>query len=227
MRLEYIELQNLLSFGADPQRISFDPSLTVLVGPNGAGKTNVYRAIELVRNLVDPSGWGNPGLPFASRRNQLLGVPPHQDHLTKESAIRLGVKFDSQERTEIELFVAGCIADSLKTTTTEVDRKPEEVVSRARELARLLNLQLGDCKLKCRHNRQAQSEWIVEFDFTVNGVSYSYALSSPGRLFPVSPGDLYLENTEAFSGNSISQSLSERFVSGHAKLHRYGQVIAR
>lgn len=212
MRMNYIEIQNLLSFGMNPQRVNFDPETTVLVGPNGGGKTNVLRAIELLRNLVRPSV-GNLGVPYNRRRNPLLEIPPHQDHLTQDSSVTLGICFNSDYECElIALYVAGCIANSIEALSSRTGKSCDQAVvrTRARELGREFASDLSSCTVLARHDRRAQSEWVVEFCFTISGVSYSYALSSPGSLQQVSAGDLFRKGTSQFQGNTASSDPSEK-----------------
>jgi energy-coupling factor transporter ATP-binding protein EcfA2 len=210
--MNYIEIQNLLSFGVDPQRVNFDQGTTVLVGPNGGGKTNVLRAIELLRNLVRPSV-GNLGVPYSRRRNPLLEIPPHRDHLAQDSSVTLGICFNSDYECElIALYVAGCIANSIEALSSRTGKSCDQAVvrTRARELGREFASDLSNCTVLARHDRRAQSEWVVEFCFTISGVSYSYALSSPGSLQQVSAGDLFRKDTSQFPANSVSSDASEK-----------------
>lgn len=48
MFIHRIKLQNLLSFGPDPQELELKP-LNVLIGPNGSGKSNLIEAISLLQ----------------------------------------------------------------------------------------------------------------------------------------------------------------------------------
>ena len=212
MRMNYIEIQNLLSFGMDPQRVNFDPGTTVLVGPNGGGKTNVLRAIELLCNLARPSV-GNLGSPYSRRRNPLLEIPPHRDHLTQESSVMLGICFNSDYECElIALYVAGCIANSIEALLSRTGKSCELALvrTRARELGREFASGLSNCTVLARHDRRTQSEWVVEFCFTISGVNYSYALSSPGNLQQVSAGDLFQKDTSQFQANTSSSDASEK-----------------
>ena len=48
MLIEYLKLENILSFGPDPVELELKP-LNVLIGPNGAGKSNLMEIIDLLR----------------------------------------------------------------------------------------------------------------------------------------------------------------------------------
>lgn len=212
MRINYIEIQNLLSFGTDPQRVTFDPKTTVLVGPNGAGKTNVLRAIELIRNLVRPSV-GNQGFPYGRRRNPVLEVPPHQDYRTQNSLVTLGICFNSDcEHGLISRYVAGCIANSAKEHSSPSGKSCDQALvgTRSRALGREFASDLSSCTIFARHDRRAQSEWVVEFCFKIDDVSYAYALSNPGRSRQVYAGDLFRKDTSQFKSNTASSNLSEK-----------------
>lgn len=212
MRINYIEIQNLLSFGVDPQRVNFDPNTTVLVGPNGGGKTNVLRAIELLRNLVHPP-IGNLGIPYVSRRNPLLETPPHREHLTLNSSVTLGISFDSGDECQlIALYVAGCIATSIEAASSRAGTSCDLALvrTRARELGCEFASGLSNCTILARHDRRTQSEWVVEFCFTIGDVSYSYALSSPGNLQQVFAGEVFRKDTSQFPANSVSSDASEK-----------------
>ena len=52
MLIEQLTLTNILSFGPEPETVTFGP-LTVLIGANGSGKSNVLAAIDLLRNAPD------------------------------------------------------------------------------------------------------------------------------------------------------------------------------
>ena len=52
MEIKKIRLQNFLSFGNSAQEMDFF-KLSTIVGPNDSGKTNVFRAIEIVANVMD------------------------------------------------------------------------------------------------------------------------------------------------------------------------------
>lgn len=212
MRLDYIEIQNLLSFGMDPQRIDFNQGTTVLVGPNGGGKTNVLRAISLLHNLAHQP-LENLGVPYSHRRNPLLEIPPHYRHATEESSVLLGIHFDrDNERELIELYIAGCIVASIEADSHQPGKSCDLALvrSKARELGREFVSSLSNCTVSARHDRRAQSEWVVEFCFTIGGISYSYALSSPGNLKQVSIGELFQKYTSQFKANTISSNPSEK-----------------
>lgn len=212
MRLDYIEIQNLLSFGMDPQRIDFNQGTTVLVGPNGGGKTNVLRAISLLHNLAHQP-LENLGVPYSHRRNPLLDIPPHYRHSTEESSVLLGIHFDSDnERELIELYIAGCIVASIEADSHQPGKSCDLALvrSKARELGREFASSLSNCTVSARHDRRAQSEWVVEFCFTIGGNSYSYALSSPGNLKQVSIGELFRKDTSQFKANTISSDPSKK-----------------
>ena len=52
MLIEQLTLTNILSFGPEPETVTFGP-LTVLIGANGSGKSNVLEVIDLLRNAPD------------------------------------------------------------------------------------------------------------------------------------------------------------------------------
>lgn len=213
MRLNDITIENLLSFGIEPQRISFNTGTTVLVGPNGGGKTNVLRAIKLVRNLIRPPV-GDPGFPYSQRRNPLVEVPTHRHYPTHKSVVKLGILFDSDfERYIMSLVIAGSIAWSVLDNVVPTESKcdPAMVVERARELGREFVSALSDCEIMAQHDRQAQSEWAVEFRFTINGLRYSYAVTIPGRFPQISMGDIFLCDA-IHQGNNSSKKLEELLV---------------
>jgi predicted ATPase len=47
--IEQLTLTNILSFGPEPETVTFGP-LTVLIGANGSGKSNLLEVIDLLRN---------------------------------------------------------------------------------------------------------------------------------------------------------------------------------
>jgi predicted ATPase len=50
--IEQLTLTNILSFGPEPETVTFGP-LTVLIGANGSGKSNLLEVIDLLRNAPD------------------------------------------------------------------------------------------------------------------------------------------------------------------------------
>ena len=52
MLIEQLTLTNILSFGPEPETVTFGP-LTVLIGANGSGKSNLLEVIDLLRNAPD------------------------------------------------------------------------------------------------------------------------------------------------------------------------------
>lgn len=52
MLIEQLTLTNILSFGPEPETVTFGP-LTVLIGANGSGKSNLLSALDVLKNAPD------------------------------------------------------------------------------------------------------------------------------------------------------------------------------
>jgi hypothetical protein len=212
MRIDYIDIQNLLSFGLDTQPIAFGPRTTVLVGPNGAGKTNVLRSIKLMSDLMRPP-IRRPGFPYGPGENPLLEIPPHQDHIAQDSAVTLGVSFTSDyERDLISLYIAGVIANSLERLSVKTGKSCDRAVARARarELGQEFVSSLSSCSIVARHDRRPQSEWVVEFCFTIGEMNYSYALRSREGAQGIFEDDVFRTATSRFPANTTFLELTDK-----------------
>lgn len=106
MKLKSIRLQNFLSFGENAQVLIFSKH-NVIVGPNDSGKTNVFRAIELVGELL---------------RTQM--VAPNQYYHNRDYEhpfeIEIEVSFDKEELDALTNFlVCSCMIDTISPKQDE------------------------------------------------------------------------------------------------------------
>ena len=102
MKIKKIRLQNFLSFGNSTQEVDFS-KLSTIVGPNDSGKTNVFRAIEVVANVMD----GNQ-IPLAAYyHDKNFELPPK---------IEIDLKINDEEKeTLVNFFTCSCLYDNILT----------------------------------------------------------------------------------------------------------------
>ena len=100
MEIKKIRLQNFLSFGNSNQELDFS-KLSTIVGPNDSGKTNVFRAIEVVANLMD--------------ENQILFAAYYHDKSFELSPkIEIDLKINDEENEMlINFFICSCLYDPM------------------------------------------------------------------------------------------------------------------
>ena len=118
MFMHRIKLQNILSFGPDPQELDFKP-LNVLIGPNGSGKSNLIEAIGLLqatpRELITPivegggvANWIWQGEPKASSAEVEVVAEGPNDQLLRYRLAFAGQHFRLvDERLEDERVCLG------------------------------------------------------------------------------------------------------------------------
>ncbi len=201
MKITYVEIDNLLSYGSKPSRITFDSATTVIIGPNGGGKTNVFRAIELVRNALKPPQ-GNLGISYDRRVNPLLQVPPHRHTPHEKSSVTLGIELTTEHEVKLlALFVAASIVTAIKRDLNQSDLNLNKLIPAAQRLGQEFSEQMVNGELISQHNRMPQSEWFVRFSFSINGSNYTNALNNQSHLPPVATGDLYLPGSASFPSN--------------------------
>ena len=108
MEIKKIRLQNFLSFGNSTQEMDFS-KLSTIVGPNDSGKTNVFRAIEIVANVMD----GNQVPLAAYYHDKNFELPPR---------IEIDLKINDEEKEAlVNFFTCSCLYD--KTLTHEGDNE--------------------------------------------------------------------------------------------------------
>lgn len=125
MRIEYLQISNILSFKhvediAQAEKISFDNGLNIIIGENGAGKSTVleiinflfrrviYRPYNLNRELFDR----RRSVPANDRRQVLqpannqefrgFRLNPNWDSETSEQRIRIALRLDEIDNQNIE-----------------------------------------------------------------------------------------------------------------------------
>ena len=106
MEIKKIRLQNFLSFGNSTQEMDFS-KLSTIVGPNDSGKTNVFRAIEVVANVMD--------------ENQVpLAAYYHDKNFELPPRIEIDLKINDEEKEAlVNFFTCSCLYN--KTLTHEGD----------------------------------------------------------------------------------------------------------
>ncbi len=82
MRLRYLKLRNILSFGDGEVNLDFD-SLNIIAGPNNAGKTNLFRALNIIGKSFDLQQW----------QEEML----FQGDLNKPLHLEVGLELDENE----------------------------------------------------------------------------------------------------------------------------------
>ena len=110
MEIKKIRLQNFLSFGNSNQELDFS-KLSTIVGPNDSGKTNVFRAIEVVANLMD--------------ENQILFAAYYHDKSFELSPkIEIDLKINDEENEMlINFFICSCLYDPMLAQKNENENK--------------------------------------------------------------------------------------------------------
>ena len=96
MKLRYIRVRNVLSFGDRVAELEFG-DFNVIAGPNDSGKTNLFRALSLIEKAFD---YGKPSL------NEIL----FQGDSDKSLHLEVGVELDD---TECELLATLIISSEL------------------------------------------------------------------------------------------------------------------
>ena len=100
MEIKKIRLQNFLSFGNSIQEMDFS-KLSTIVGPNDSGKTNVFRAIEIVANVMD----GNQVPLAAYYHDKNFELPPK---------IEIDLKINDEEKEVlVNFFTCSCLYDRI------------------------------------------------------------------------------------------------------------------
>ena len=111
MEIKKIRLQNFLSFGNSTQEVDFS-KLSTIVGPNDSGKTNVFRAIEVVANLLD----GNQ-VPLAAYY--------HDKNFELCPKIEIELKINDKENEMLSnFFICSCLYE------TRIAREGEDAAAR-------------------------------------------------------------------------------------------------
>ena len=102
MEIKKIRLQNFLSFGNSAQEMDFS-KLSTIVGPNDSGKTNVFRAIEVVANVMD--------------KNQVpLTAYYHDKNFEFPPKIEIDLKISDEEKEVlVNFFTCSCLYDNILT----------------------------------------------------------------------------------------------------------------
>lgn len=107
MRILSLKLRNFLSFGEETQEIQFSDN-TIIVGSNDAGKTNIFRAIELVGQIL---------------RNRSLSNSEVYDHNLnhkKPFEIEVKVRLDTDEiRALVDFLVCSFHTESVNVQKGE------------------------------------------------------------------------------------------------------------
>jgi len=83
MKLRYIKLRNVLSFGDKEVNLDFD-SFNIIAGPNDAGKTNLFRALSIIEKS------------FESQNSQ-LAENLFQGDINRPSHLEVGIELDEPE----------------------------------------------------------------------------------------------------------------------------------
>uniref|UniRef100_UPI0026161936 AAA family ATPase n=1 Tax=Ferrimicrobium sp. TaxID=2926050 RepID=UPI0026161936 len=182
MRLKYLEVNNVLSYGIG-EHIDFDQRLTVLVGPNGGGKSNVLRILMLVRDVIrrEASPSGTPESQSLSTRIEAI-CPPHLG-MASLSEIRLGVTlttddFPAQQSWDsylIYLFLRGIQASG----HAELPRSNEFRAGERSDSGALDEMYsaLKEGVLVLRHSRTLDARWKLAYEFEHDGKTFWWAVS--------------------------------------------------
>lgn len=105
MKLRYLRVRNVLSFGDEDVKLEFGP-FSIVAGPNDSGKTNLFRALSLIEKAFD------------------YGKPPLEEILFRGDSDRslhleVGVELDD---TELELLATQIICSEIMSV-----QRPEEI----------------------------------------------------------------------------------------------------
>jgi ABC-type transport system involved in cytochrome c biogenesis ATPase subunit len=112
MQIHGIHIKNFLSFETFSWE-DIDPHLTVIVGPNGVGKTNLFRAVQVVRDVLRP-GFPQAAATLSNARRGTEG---------EIISIALDVQFTSawEQKLLCAFFAAVlCNQQSIQETMTSV-----------------------------------------------------------------------------------------------------------
>lgn len=115
MKLRSIRLQNFLSFGENKQGLMFSKN-NLIVGPNDSGKTNVFRAIELVGELL------------SSQK-----VVPNQYYHNRDDEhpleIEVEVSLDKEELDALTNFVVcSCVISTINPKQDEIQEAAHSLI---------------------------------------------------------------------------------------------------
>lgn len=111
MKLRYLRVKNVLSFGDEDVKLEFGP-FNVIAGPNDSGKTNLFRALSLIEKAFD------------------YGKPPLEEILFRGDSDRslhleVGVELDD---TELELLAKLIICSEMMSV-----QRPEDITKGIQE----------------------------------------------------------------------------------------------
>jgi hypothetical protein len=183
MRLEYLEINNVLSYGVE-ERIEFDDRITTIVGPNGAGKSNILRILTLVRDVIrrETLSTNTPGYQTLSAKIEGM-CPPHQG-VPRHSEIRLGVTLttddypmqQSVDASLLKLFLRGVEASARAELPRNNDFVAGET-SNPQSLGEMYSA-LRSGVLLLRHQRTLDAIWTLAYEFEHGGKTYRWAVSN-------------------------------------------------
>lgn len=107
MRILHLKLKNFLSFGEEAQEVQFNDN-TIIVGPNDAGKTNVFRAIELVGQIL------------SEKSLRTADVYYHDRNYNKPFEIEIKIKLDNDEKNAlVDFLVCSLHTESVNVQSDE------------------------------------------------------------------------------------------------------------
>ena len=183
MRLNFLEIHNVLSYGLD-ERIEFDDKLTALVGPNGAGKTNILRILTLVRDVIRRETM-SPGTPEWNAMNlKIQQMCPAHESIPRNSEIQLGVTLttdnypveQSPDSYLIHLLLRGIRASARAEIPPASNDSVVAETGNPNSLDELYGA-LRSGVIVLRHIRTLNSTWTLAYRFTNGDTEYEWTLS--------------------------------------------------
>ncbi|MCW3986963.1 MAG: AAA family ATPase, partial [Candidatus Bathyarchaeota archaeon] len=83
MKLRYLRVRNVLSFGDEEVKLEFG-DFNIIAGPNDSGKTNLFRVLSLIENAFD------------FRKPQLDGIR-YQGYNDRPLHLEIGIELEDIE----------------------------------------------------------------------------------------------------------------------------------
>jgi len=186
MRVNSVHVENILTFGSFD--LDLDARAQVLVGPNGAGKSHITRCVDLAQKAVDSVSEGLASPRFRQAADQVLrsfaSARHHGEPAGRPAVVRLAIEFTTAaERAQLCAYVQAALLHTLIQEVRPGDSGVRVELARwvEREVTeeRLASLFTGVVAL--RHAGMAHVPWEISYEFSHDGVAYSWLLADPGH----------------------------------------------
>lgn len=190
MRLKYLEVNNVLSYGIG-ERVDFDDGLTALVGPNGGGKSNVLRILTLVRDVIRRETLSVGAALYHVVNTKIEAMCPAHRNIPLHSEIRLGITLAtddyptqrSRDAYLLHLFLRGV----QESAYAELPRSSNDFVAGTTGDTGSLDEMFSALRsgvLVLRHSRKLGTTWTLAYEFEHDDKTYRWAVSDlSSRLY--------------------------------------------